>query len=87
MPNEAIIANLKTLRLFGMAAAVTELAAQGAPTFTQSTALLDQLIRAEVADREVRSINYQMKVAKFPVYRDLAGFNFTSDIFLDTIRY
>jgi DNA replication protein DnaC len=27
--------------------------------------------------REVRSIQYQMKVARFPVYRDLAGFDFS----------
>ena len=32
--------------------------------------------KAEVAEREVRSINYQMKAARFPAYRDLAGFDF-----------
>ena len=85
MPNEAIIANLKTLRLYGMAAAVAELAAQGAPTFTQSTDLLDQLIRAEVADREVRSINYQMKAARFPAHRDLTGFSFADSAVNETL--
>lgn len=39
--------------------------------------MLDQLIKAEVADREVRSINYQMKAARFPAHRDLSGFAFT----------
>jgi DNA replication protein DnaC len=34
------------------------------------------LLKAEVAEREVRSINYQMKAARFPAYRDLAGFDF-----------
>lgn len=34
------------------------------------------MFKAEVAERDVRSINYQMKVAKFPAYRDLAGFDF-----------
>jgi DNA replication protein DnaC len=34
------------------------------------------LLKAEVAEREVRSINYQMNVARFPVYRDLTGFDF-----------
>jgi DNA replication protein DnaC len=76
MATDALIADLKALRLYGMAAAVTELASQGAPAFSRSTELLDQLIRAEVADREVRSINYQMKVARFPAQRDLAGFAF-----------
>jgi len=72
-----VVANLKSLKLFGMAGAVAELAAQGAPAYHQSTGLLDQLIKAEVADREVRSINYQMKIARFPAHRDLAGFTFT----------
>jgi DNA replication protein DnaC len=76
MSNDAVVANLKSLKLYGMAGAVAELAEQGAPAYQQSTGLLDQLIRAEVADREVRSINYQMKIARFPSHRDLTGFKF-----------
>src|SRR6476660_4780311 len=37
-----------------------------------------QLLKAETAEREVRSMAYQLKVARFPVYRDLAGFDFSS---------
>ena len=77
MTTDAVVLSLKSLKLFGMAGAVAELAEQGAPAYHQSTGLLDQLIKAEVADREVRSINYQMKVARFPAYRDRAGFTFT----------
>jgi DNA replication protein DnaC len=35
------------------------------------------LLKAEMAEREVRSLAYQMKVAKFPAYRDLSGFDFS----------
>jgi DNA replication protein DnaC len=77
MSNDAVVLSLKSLKLYGMAGAVSELAEQGAPAYQQSTGLLDQLIRAEVADREVRSINYQMKIARFPAHRDLTGFRFT----------
>ena len=76
MSNDVVVANLKSLKLYGMASAIAELAQQGAPAYHQSIDLLDQLIRAEVADRQVRSINYQMKIARFPAYRDLAGFKF-----------
>jgi DNA replication protein DnaC len=31
-----------------------------------------------MAEREVRSIAYQIKAARFPAYKDLAGFDFTS---------
>jgi DNA replication protein DnaC len=64
------------MKLYGMAGAINELAEQGAPAFKQSGELLDKLVKAEVAEREVRSVNYQMNVAKFPAHKDLAGFDF-----------
>jgi len=76
MSAEAVVTTLKAMKLHGMADAVAELAEQGSPAFKQSGELLDKLIKAEVAEREVRSINYQMKIAKFPAHRDLAGFEF-----------
>ena len=39
-------------------------------------ALLHQLIKAEGAHREVRSMAYQMRAARFPHHRDLTGFVF-----------
>lgn len=76
MSADAVVTTLKSMKLHGMASAVAELAEQGAPAYRQSAELLDSLIKAEVAEREVRSINYQMKIAKFPAHRDLAGFQF-----------
>jgi DNA replication protein DnaC len=40
--------------------------------------MLSQLLKAETAEREVRSMAYQLKIARFPAYRDLAGFDFAS---------
>src|SRR5262245_40215910 len=40
--------------------------------------ILSQLLKAETAEREVRPMAYQLKAARFPVYRDLAGFDFAS---------
>jgi DNA replication protein DnaC len=34
------------------------------------------LLQAEVTDRATRSVRHQMHAAKFPVHRDLAGFDF-----------
>jgi DNA replication protein DnaC len=76
MQPEALMTTLKSLKLFGMAQAITELAAQGSPAYAQAESILDVLLKAEVAEREVRSVHYQMKVAHFPVYRDLVGFDF-----------
>lgn len=73
----AIVMRLRDLKMFGMAQAVTDLAEQGAPAFEAAQPMLAQLLKAETAEREVRSVAYQLKVARFPVYRDLAGFEFT----------
>jgi len=77
MTADAMITTLKSLKLFGMADTVGNLAEQGAPAYQQAVPILETLLKAEVAEREVRSINYQMKAARFPAYRDLAGFDFT----------
>ena len=68
-----MVATMKALKLHGMAQAIAELAAQRGPAFVQAKPVLDDLLMAEVAEREVRSINYQMKIARFPAYRDLAA--------------
>lgn len=77
MHNEALLNTLKTLKLHGMVSSITELASQNSPAYQQAQPILETLLKAEVADREVRSIAYQMKAAKFPAYRDLYGFDFT----------
>ncbi len=77
MSANAMITTLKSLKLFGMAGAIDELADQGAPAYQQAVGMLEGLIKAEVAEREVRSVNYQMKIARFPAHRDLTGFNFS----------
>lgn len=77
MPHDTWIPSLRTLKLFGMAHALDELATQSSALFTSAEPLLSILIQAEIAEREVRSVAYQMKVAHFPTYRDLAHFDFT----------
>lgn len=77
MQPSAMIQTLKSLKLHGMAQAVGELASQASPAYQGAEGILDSLLKAEVAEREVRSVNYQVKVAKFPTYRDLSGFDFS----------
>src|SRR5210317_1172628 len=74
----SIVIMLRSLKLYGMAQAVEDLIAQGAPAFEAAIPILSQLLKAEMAEREVRSIAYHMKVARFPAYKDLAGFIFAS---------
>jgi DNA replication protein DnaC len=72
-----LAAELKSLRLYGMAGAWEEIAAGGDSAAVQSSRwLIEHLLQAEEADRHARSIKYQMHTAKFPLHRDLAGFDF-----------
>jgi DNA replication protein DnaC len=77
MHTEALLHTLKILKLHGMASSITELSSQDSPAYKLALPMLDTLVKAEVANRKVRSIAYQMKTAKFPVYRDLYGFDFS----------
>jgi DNA replication protein DnaC len=73
-----IATELKGLRLHGMAGAWTDLINQGTPSTDTSKWLIEHLLQAENTDRGMRSIRHQMNAAKFPVHRDLAGFDFES---------
>lgn len=71
-----IVTRLKELKLYGMAQSWPEVMAhQG--TELDPERFMGDLLAAESAEREVRSISYQMKAARFPAHRDLAGFDFT----------
>jgi DNA replication protein DnaC len=71
-----VTAELKDLRLHGMVSAWTDLMDQGESAVASSKWLIEHLLRAEHTDRAMRSVSHQMNAAKFPVHRDLAGFDF-----------
>ena len=77
MSNETV-AQLKGLKLHGMASSWPELVAQARHTGFDPERFMGQLIAAERAERDVRSVAYQMTAARFPAHRDLAGFEFTN---------
>ena len=73
-----VTTELKDLRLHGMASAWSDLMTQGTSSTESSTWLIEHLLQAENTDRAMRSVSHQMNAAKFPVHRDLAGFDFAS---------
>ena len=50
----AIVIMLRSLKMHGMAQAITELTEQGSPAFEIAMPILAQLLKAETAEREVR---------------------------------
>ena len=75
-----ISTELKELRLHGMAQAWDELTThEGKPNdvgIQTSRWLIEHLLQAEHEQRVFASVRHQMKAAKFPLHRDLAGFDF-----------
>ena len=76
-----VTVELKALRLHGMASAWCDLAEQGAASgLDASRWLVEHMLQAETTDRSMRSVQHQMNSARFPVHRDLAGFDFDASV-------
>ena len=74
-----VIAELKALKLYGMAQSYGELLQHGGTAAMQAAHwLIEHLLEAERTDRALRTIRYQMHTARFPVHRDLASFDFSA---------
>jgi len=72
----ALIEQLAALRLHGMAACAHDLlSARKPPSLTTA---IKQLIDAETVERQVRSIQYQMRIAKFLHHKDFATFDYSA---------
>ncbi|WP_419607391.1 ATP-binding protein, partial [Thiolapillus sp.] len=62
------------LKLYGMAAACEELLGERPRKAKDPVVWLEKLIEAERVDRQVRSLNYQLRIARFPIRRELDSF-------------
>ncbi|BBF66324.1 IS21-like element helper ATPase IstB [Acidithiobacillus ferridurans] len=75
MSESSHLNRLRGLKLYGMAEAWRELQAESPRHPIPPEGILMRLLDAEQADRQARSLAYQLKAARFPVHRDLSGFN------------
>ena len=73
---DTVVADFKALRLHGIASTWADLIEQNNGELEGSRWLVEQMLRAETTERATRSVGHQMSSAKFPVHRDLAGFDF-----------
>ena len=69
---------MKQLKLYGMASQWPELLAKLRLHAMDPEHWMADLLQAESAERQVRAQANQMKAARFPVHRDLLGFDFTA---------
>lgn len=75
---ERLLEVIGTLGLYGMKVTFDEILAAGIKTRATPDKILCDLLEAELAERQVRSIRYRMGLAKFPLDKDLDQFDFTA---------
>jgi DNA replication protein DnaC len=64
------------LKLFGMRAAFDEIMATAVKRQHEPQRVLGDLLRAEISDKQARSIRYQLGIARLPLAKDLDDFRF-----------
>ena len=70
----AVVVMLRGLKMHGMAQAVGDLIEQGAPAFGAAVPMLSQLLKAEMAEREVRSIDVYKRQGLAQTYPPVVRF-------------
>jgi DNA replication protein DnaC len=76
MDRSDILELMAKLKLFGMRAAYDEVMATAIKRQYEPARLIGELLAAEIAEKQARSIKYQMTIAKLPLAKDLDGFTF-----------
>jgi DNA replication protein DnaC len=76
MERHEIVEMMGTLQLAGMRAAFDELVADGLKRQHPVQRIIGELLKAEIAEKQARSIKYQLTIAKLPLAKELAEFEF-----------
>ena len=63
-------------KLYGMRAAYDEVMAAGIKRECEPPRIVGDLLRAEIAEKQARSIKYQLTIAKLPLAKDIDDFQF-----------
>ena len=77
MERHEVLEMMAALKLAGMRDAFDEVLADGLKRHHPMQRIIGELLKAEIADKQARSIKYQMSGAKLPLAKELADFDFT----------
>ena len=77
MERTQILDLMGTLKLYGMRNAYDEVMAAGIKRQHEPPRIVGDLLQSEIAEKQARSIRYQMTVAKLPLAKDIEEFDFT----------
>ncbi len=68
---------MREVKLVGMRAAYDEVLSNALKRQHPAAQIVGNLLQAEIAEKQARSIRYQVTVAKLPLIKDLAEFDFS----------
>jgi DNA replication protein DnaC len=77
MERTQILDLMSSLKLYGMRSAYDEVMAAGIKRQHEPPRIVGDLLQSEIAEKQARSIRYQMTVAKLPLAKDIEEFDFT----------
>lgn len=76
MERHDVLEMMTELKLGGMRAAFDEVVADGLKRQQPVQQIIGNLLRAEIAEKQARSIKYQLTLARLPLAKDLGQFDF-----------
>jgi len=76
MDRTRILDLMGELKLFGMRGAFDEVMTSGLKRQYEPQRIVGDLLKAEIAEKQARSIKYQLTIAKLPLAKDVADFAF-----------
>jgi hypothetical protein len=77
MERHQIIEMMRELKLAGMRAAFDEILANGLKRQHSIPQIIGDLLQAEIAEKQARSIKYQVAIARLPLAKELSDFDFS----------
>jgi DNA replication protein DnaC len=77
MERTQVLDLMGNLKLYGMRNAYDEIMATGIKRQHEPPRIVGELLSAEIAEKQARSIKYQMTLAKLPLAKDIDDFDFT----------
>ena len=78
MERHEVLAMMTALKLAGMRAAYDDILADGLKRRHPVQQIIGTLLQVEIADKQARSIKYQMASARLPTAKELADFDFAA---------
>jgi DNA replication protein DnaC len=85
MERSAILASMGELKLYGMRSAFDQIIATAVKRQHEPQRVIGDFVTAEIAEKQARSIKYQIAIAKLPLAKDIDDFGFAGTPINETL--